>query len=305
MKKEEIQKRIYECETDEDIRKFILERITELESKEEKTVGQNYTDSFNEFISGKIHYKPVDLGSKECPDLVYDDMEPYISLIKSIRKDSWYFELTLFTKIFFVIYNYLPNEDLTGIGMQRFFTYLSHADSGKVSIKDIKSNKCAFCSENSGLSHNMFKILGIDSSVVIGRRDNIPHAYNIIYPNGYGNSPAVLYDPSHHIDFIDKEGHKCSFGYYKVISAEDYERLKTGENITLDLSTSGKILKQLYGDNGELDGYEMKPENPTYGIGLGRTELQKRNSKLCELESEAETIGKEESKQSEKQGEQK
>ena len=80
--------------------------------------------------------------------------------------------------------------------------------------------------------------------------------------------------------------------------------MKTGENITLDLSTSGEKLKQLYGYNGALDGYEMKPENPTYGIGLGKTELQKRNSKLCELESDAETIGKEESKQSEKQGEQ-
>ena len=303
MKKEEIQKRIYECETDEDIKKFILERIAELESKEEKTVGQNYTDSFNEFIYGKIHYKPADkLGDKECPDLVYDDMEPYISLIKSIRKNSWYNELTLFSTIFFEIYGYLPNSG--DIGLERYFTYKSHEDSGKVSIKDIKSNKCAFCSENSGLSHNMFKILGIDSSVVCGRRDNIPHAYNIIYPNGYGNNPAVLYDPSHHIDFIDKEGHKKSFGYYKVISAEDYEKMKTGENITLDLSTSGEKLKQLYGYNGALDGYEMKPENPTYGIGLGKTELQKRNSKLCELESDAETIGKEESKQSEKQGEQ-
>ena len=101
MTKEEIQKRIYSCQNDDDIKKFIFERIKELETDEEKIVGQNYTDRFDDFISNNIHYKPADrLGDTECPDLVYDDMTPYISLIKSIRENSWYNELTLFTTIF-------------------------------------------------------------------------------------------------------------------------------------------------------------------------------------------------------------
>ena len=286
MTKEEIQKRIYSCQNDDDIKKFISERIKELETDEEKIVGQNYTDRFDDFISNNIHYKPADrLGDTECPDLVYDDMTPYISLIKSIRENSWYNELTLFTTIFFEIYGYLPNSG--DIGLDRYFTYKSHEDSGRVSIKDIKNNECAFCSENSGLSHNMFKLLGIDSSVICGMRDNVPHAYNIIYPKGYGNNPAVMYDPSHHIDFIDKAGNKKSFGYYKVLSKEEYEKMLNGENVTLDISVSGEKLKQLYGYNGALDGFEMKQESPTYGIGTGKTKLQRKNTELSALETEA------------------
>ena len=78
MTKEEINKRIFELENDEEIINFVKERLDELEiNSEEKTVGQNYTDSFQDYISQKIHYKAADkLGDKECPDLVYDDMTP-------------------------------------------------------------------------------------------------------------------------------------------------------------------------------------------------------------------------------------
>lgn len=55
MTKEEIQKRIYSCKNDDDIWKFIYERIKELETYEEKTVGQNYTDRFDDFISNNIY----------------------------------------------------------------------------------------------------------------------------------------------------------------------------------------------------------------------------------------------------------
>ena len=57
---------------DDEIKKFIDERILELEAKsEERTVGQNYTDSFQDYISSKTHYKAADnFKEKECPDLV-------------------------------------------------------------------------------------------------------------------------------------------------------------------------------------------------------------------------------------------
>ena len=67
----------------------------------ETTVGQNYTDTFREYISLKTHYKAGDkLGNKECPDLVYDDITPYVELVKAVKENSWYNELTLFTTIF-------------------------------------------------------------------------------------------------------------------------------------------------------------------------------------------------------------
>ena len=110
MTKDEINKRIFELKDEEEIRKFVKLRIAELEEiAEEKTVGQNYTDSFSDYISSKVHYKAAEkFNDAECPDLVYDDIEPYINLIKAIKESSWYNELSLFTTIFFEVYKYLP-----------------------------------------------------------------------------------------------------------------------------------------------------------------------------------------------------
>ena len=60
MTKEEIKKRIFELQTDEEIIEFVNERLKELEDNSvERTVGQGYTDSFQDYISEKTHYKAV------------------------------------------------------------------------------------------------------------------------------------------------------------------------------------------------------------------------------------------------------
>ena len=84
MTKTEINKKIYELQSDEEIINFVKERLNELEtSSVEKTVGQNYTDSFQDYISQKTHYRAAEKFDRcECPDLVYDDITPYINLIK-------------------------------------------------------------------------------------------------------------------------------------------------------------------------------------------------------------------------------
>lgn len=155
MTKEEINKVIFKLNNDDEIRDFVKSRITELEANsKEKYLGQNYTDSFSDYISSKVHYKPAEkFNNAECPDLIYDDIEPYVNLIKKIKKNTWYHELTLFTSIAFEIYKYLPSED--DIGLDRHLTYESHKGD-KVSIKEVKENCCAFCSEKAGLAHNMF-----------------------------------------------------------------------------------------------------------------------------------------------------
>lgn len=266
MNKEEIQKKIYALNTDEDIESFVNERIKELEASSiETTVGQNYTDSFNEYISLKTHYKPADKLDEEteCPDLVYDDVTPYIELIKSIREGKWYSELSLFSDVFFVINNYLPTDN---IGFGRYMAYLFHKD-GKISIKSIREHGCAFCSEKAGLAHNMFKFLGVDSAVVSGGRNGGMHAYNFVFPNGYGNEPMVLYDPSFFVDFV-KDNDAKSFGFFKAFKKEDFEKLLSGEPIKLDLSNTEKNYRNLYGFNGMLDGYSFVCDNPTYVYGL-------------------------------------
>lgn len=266
MTKNEINKKIFELQSDEEIINFINERLNELETNSvEKTVGQNYTDSFQDYISQKTHYKAAEkFGDSECPDLVYDDITPYINLIKEIKKGSWYNEMTLFTTIFFTVHNYLPSDDI--IGLDRFLTYSSHKGK-KLSIKTISENGTAFCSEKSGMAHNMFKFLGIDSEVVCGARESEMHAYNFIYPNGYGNEPMVLFDPSHFVNFR-KNDNKLSFGFYKAFSKEDYELLKSGNPTQIDLTKTEENYRELYGYNGSLNDYTFDNEAPIYIYGL-------------------------------------
>jgi hypothetical protein len=264
MTKEEINEIIFSLETDEDIIEFVNKRLAELENNSvETTVGQNYTTTFKEYISEKTHYKAgATLKGAECPDLVYDDITPYVDLIKAIKQNSWYSVLTLFSTIFFEVYNYLPSED---IGLGRALTYLGNKGK-RISIKQIRENACAFCSEKSGMAHNMFKFLGIDSEVVCGYRDSEQHAYNIVYPKGYGNEPMVIYDPSFFVNFI-KDEQKLSFGYFKALRREDYEKLMSGSPVKIDLSKTEKNYRQLYSLGDE---YVFEGDTPSYIAGLDR-----------------------------------
>ena len=275
MTKTEINKKIYELQSDEEIINFVKERLNELEtSSVEKTVGQNYTDSFQDYISQKTHYRAAEkFDHCECPDLVYDDITPYINLIKEIKKATWYNELTLFTTIFFVVHECLPSED---IGLGRYMTYQSHK-GGRVSIKSIRDNKCAFCSEKAGMAHNLFKFLGIESEVVVGARGTEMHAYNFIYPNGYEKEPMVLFDPSHFVNFINGNN-KISFGFYKAFGRQDYETLKNGTPTQINLTKTEETYRKLYGYNGNLDNYDFEYETPTYIYGLENAKNYKKSN---------------------------
>lgn len=191
-------------------------------------------------------------------------MTPYINLVKSIKKKKWYNELSLFSTIFFEIYKYLPTENSLS-NLQRFFIY--NANAGKrVSIKQISDSECAFCAEKSGMAHNMFKFLGIDSEVVCGYRDSEIHAFNMVYPNGYGNEPMILYDPSYFVSFIKGET-KCSLGYFKAYGSENYKKLMSGEPMKIDLTKTEKNYRQMYGFKDE---FVFEGDTPTYIAGLDR-----------------------------------
>lgn len=277
MTKSEINKKIFELKSDEEIINFVEERLNELEtSSVEKTVGQNYTDSFQDYISQKTHYKAAEkFDDSECPDLVYDDITPYINLIKEIKKGNWYNELTLFTTIFFTVYKYLPSED---VGLGRYMTYASHKGK-QLSIKSVRDNECAFCSEKAGMAHNLFKFLGIDSEVVCGARGTEMHAYNFIYPNGYEKEPMVLFDPSYFVSFINGNN-KLSFGFYAVFRRQDYEALKNGTPTQIDLTETEETYRKLYGYNGSLDDYDFEYETPIYIFGLENAKNYKKSNLL-------------------------
>lgn len=250
--------------TDEKIVEFLKNRIRELDSiTKEKVVGQNYTDSFRDFISAKVHYKSTDktLGN-EAPDLVYDDEQPYKELIVKLNQNGSYNIPFLCNKIFEIIDRYLPSSDKTGI--KRMDTY-SGAVNGKISISEISKRGVAFCSEKAGLAHNMFKLLGIDSETVIGAKGSEMHAYNLIYPGGYDSEPAILYDSTRFVDFVNDDGKRVSLGYFKVLSEGELEELKSGKPLMVkDLSATEKLYKKTY----NLDGFTIKDEESEYVYGL-------------------------------------
>lgn len=110
---DDIFNQIMELETDNLIWYFIINRtfILELRS-EEKTVGQGCTDSFRDYISNKIHFKPSSwFEDGECSDLTYDDNEPYFKLIKLIKQNNSCDIRTLLMLIRIVIYEcFEPNS---------------------------------------------------------------------------------------------------------------------------------------------------------------------------------------------------
>lgn len=286
MTKQEIKEKILKFKTDEEIINFIKQRILELEKEtKEKTIGQGYTTISNDYISSKIHYKPVaSLNGKDSPNLLYDDMTPYVELIKELSNYKSYLnELYLFRPLMFEIFNYMScKESKDNIGdtlIERSLLYFKTMSNGieNISIREFHKNKYAFCSENSGLAQNIFKILGIDSQLIIGTRNDEPHAYNLIFPKGYGNLPAVLFDSSYTIDFVNDESKHFSFGYFKVLNDQEYNNLMSGNVTPIDISSSAQTLLKYYP---QLSGLCPMYENAKYSIGS--SELTKKFKVISE-----------------------
>lgn len=267
MSKDEIRQILNGLNTDEEIEKFVVERLTYLEdNSEEKILGQNYIDTFRDYISSKTHFKPVDrFNNMDCADLCYDDKTPYINLIKVLKAtNSVNHDLLTLIRIYETVDNFLPynsgNIDILGIRLDKYRW------TDKVSIKDIKELKCGECSERAGLAQNLFKFLEMDSEFTGGYIDDVPHAYNLFYPNGYDNEPVVIFDSSQSLKFEDKTGHMKECPFYKVLKGDEYERFLSGEPLQLDLASTEKNHRTMYND--WLAGYELVSKNPTYTLGL-------------------------------------
>lgn len=285
MNKEQIKEKIKNFKSDEEILKFIKGRILFLEAQSiEQIIGQFYTDTFNDFISSKVHYKSVASSNRlNFPNLLFDDITPYFELIKELSESKEYLnELFLFTPLMMNIFNYLSSkeskaniEDTLYYRHRLYWDYMTKSKS-EISIKEFHKQKCGFCSENAGLAHNIFKILDIDSQLVIGKRNDENHAYNIVFPRGYGNQPAVLFDPSFSIYFEMENGSKYSAGYFKVLTNDEYDNMLAGNGTHIDISSSVANLIKYYPN--QLTGLIPNYENASYSIGndnLIKTDSQK------------------------------
>lgn len=244
---------INELKNDDQIWHFIINREFKLGfNSEEKIVGQNYTDSFRDYISKKIHFKPVEwFDDGECPDLIYDDNEPYFNLIKLIKQMNCHDISTLLLLIRVVIHEYFKINSIDSEKdkiIAKYTTYLANKDKS-ISIKTIRRNGIASCSEISGLVHNFFKFLGIDSEFICGGvkgLDSGPHAYNLVYPNGYGSEPVILNDTTNFFDY--------------TLTKSEYEQFISGVPLTVGEDSS---LIYIFGLNNyknffEANGQQLK-----------------------------------------------
>ena len=262
-KYEEIKRQIDSLPNDE-IESFVINRLNQLENETlETTIGQGYTDSYDGYIGSITHYKPMASNDKyKCPDLVYDYNQPYIDLINSIKGKNIHI-LLIMNEIFHIINNHANLA--YSMEFSRGLTYLNAINSNrKLSIKEIFDNDCAFCSERSGLVQNMLKFLGIDSKLVNGYRDEEPHAYNIVYPNGLGNEPMFLFDSSYFVNFNSEEK-KYSLGYFYGMNQKKYNELISGNKYKIELSKTESFYRSIYGLD---DSFSFEATEPQYIFGL-------------------------------------
>ena len=240
---EEIKEIIRNLKTDEQIKEFVNLRIEELEKTSvETTAGVEYTDTFDDYIGSKVHYKNLPrIGEAKLvlPELVYDDYEPYYEIIRALSKSSGeYNEYTIYPSIAIVLEKYFCGEQDEKSPMDRAIeraeVYVEALNNGEseISIKRFKKTNHMVWGEIAGLIQNIYKILGIPSQLVIGKINGELHAFNIIFRYGYNRFPAALVDYTDPIVlFIPELGIKSSYPLICGFDEETYSKLLKGEGV--------------------------------------------------------------------------
>ncbi|MDE6292596.1 MAG: hypothetical protein K2L98_02820, partial [Bacilli bacterium] len=269
---EELKEVIRTLKTEEQIKEFVNLRIEELEKTSvDTTAGVEYTDTFDDYIGSKVHFKTAPSIGKEklvLPDVVYDDYEPYYEIIKKLIEGNFEDdEYSIYASIAMVLRNYFFGEpdkksalDRT---IERATVYKDAFNNGisKISIKSFKKSNHVVCSEIAGLSHNIYKILGIPSQLVIGKRNGEPYAFNIIFRYGYNQFPAALVDYTDPIALSNPEKNTVTlFPLISGLAEETYNQLLEGEEVKINTDD----LVELYRKVKTLENSILVSENLTY-----------------------------------------
>lgn len=225
---------IKKLETIDDIKKFISDRLVYLQNT---TMHRNSDNIWSDFVY-EAYNTPFYIGYTGMQTLLNID-NTYIRLLKQIvDRKKGIVELYLFEDLFYILNGY--KEELNSNDILVF-----NPDGKAI------------------LAHNFFKIIGLDSSVVLGNKNGLKHAFVLLYLNGYDNKDVVLYDPTTSLVFENKNNDKLYMGAFKVLLKSDYERLINNDDVIIDFGQSGKIYKQNYD---ALDGYELNLFSINYGI---------------------------------------
>ncbi len=268
MGKKEIWNKILNISSREETIEFVYSRIEELERDlQETTIGKEHKTRYRDYISpsktksivGQIYEEDSDTNEKrlkrELPNLKFDDEMPYINLIDTIsshKEVDWLDELSLLTAIIHNIIDYLGNFELNAnVEERRVDLYIETTDE-EISIKKFHDEKIGMCFEFAGLAQNIFKILGLDSEIVMSKMKTIEkgecieqfHAFNIIYPNGYDDDLAVLTDFCVPFYFLPSDISDMDkwliLPTLKVLAKEDFDELSTSHWIEVNPKDSIK-----------------------------------------------------------------
>lgn len=284
--------KIYNFQSDEEIEKFVLERLNELEKDaEDKVVGQGFTDIYRGFIGKKTHFKAGgSVGKFICPDLDMDYITPYVNVIRELKKMSEFDILYLLSIIFYEL-NELSPLGKGDVGSRTAFYFDAAYNSKKVSLKDIFNSGDAYCSERSALAHNIFKVIGIDSEIVIGFRDLEPHAYNVIFKDGYDKEPMILFDCSHFVSFISNKEHN-SCAYFMGMKENKYNELISGNPFKPEMDKTERYYRHKFGFD---EKYTFEAEIPKYIVGINNNPNKEYSFEdlnyLAHNENGVETVG--------------
>ncbi len=228
-------------QTPEERDTFIKNRIEALmDNSKVKRIGLNLCGSYNGFISPDMGVCSNASGYFE--DMHMDDMNVYRDFMNFIDNDIdkyMYGEPMAIYSIQHFIWDYF-GLNAGGI-VDRFNIYCGNEP---VSIKELKGNDVAACSERSAMVQNLLKFLGFDSEIAFGKLNNHElHAYVIFRPENDNN--RILYDPMNPVKYeADGKNYYCPG--ISMMSEEQYTQLKNGEPYTFDYNLVKKIYTRTY-----------------------------------------------------------
>ena len=228
-------------QTDEEIEKFITYRLSMLENDEHKTIGINtdtsvYTKLLNENIKinliGRIIIINNRVNASKFGSLMFDDNNIYKYLIKASKK---------YDNVYEAVYNAIKAYGTSKLSNSKIrdliYRCFSSTTDKALSIKVLHYIKQTFCTERSGIAHNMFKFLGIESDyVVIGLYNNHFHSFNIVYPEGR-EKDSLLYDATCTLGNLPKmycleETAKNDLLSNKSVTLTNYNTMETIKKMT-------------------------------------------------------------------------
>lgn len=194
---------------DDELRALVDKRLDELNSKysEDITVGQEYTETYDGFLSDSTHYKAgAKMGNRDIADLVYDNKDIYYQFAKIIKdrprqlfdENGCMSDITVFDNVFWHILHELPSQGQDSM-IDRGWTFMGKKSTDKVSINQFIKQKCCVCADIAGQVQNLMLLLGIPCELACGAfwespNNTGPHAYNIVHPFGKDGKTHFIFD---------------------------------------------------------------------------------------------------------------